>query len=130
MSRTLLPLVIGLLALTFFNQSHAQINFNLELVSNFDYDQLVADVWGYVGPDSTEYAIVGTFTGTSIISLANPEEPEEVLFIPGAQSIWRDIHNWGDYLYIVADRGNDGILIVDMSQSPDSIHYEFWSEAI
>ncbi|TVR82417.1 MAG: choice-of-anchor B family protein [Saprospirales bacterium] len=107
-----------------------QKNFNLELVSNFDYAQLVADVWGYVGPDGTEYAIVGTFTGTSFISLKDPSNPEEVLFIPGAQSIWRDMHNWGDYVYAVADRGEDGLLIVDMSNAPDSMPFKFWRPQI
>lgn len=109
---------------------YGQKNFNLELISNFDYPQLVADVWGYVGPDSTEYAIVGTFTGTSFISLADPSNPEEVLFIPGAESIWRDMHNWGDYVYAVADRGEDGLLIVDMSNAPDTMPYKFWRPQI
>ncbi len=128
MINTLKRTLVILFVLSVGQQGATQINFNLELVSNFDYDQLVADVWGYVGPDGTEYAVVGTFTGTSVISLADPANPEEVLFVPGAESIWRDIHNWGDKLYIVADRGADGILIVDMSQSPDTITYDFWRE--
>lgn len=104
----------------------SQENFNLELVSNFDYNPLLADVTGYVADDSTEYAIVGVFTGFSIVSLEDPENPEEVLFIPGNNSIWRDMIAYGDFVYGVADVGQDGMVIIDMSGAPNNIEYEFW----
>jgi choice-of-anchor B domain-containing protein len=104
----------------------AQFNKNLDFVSNLNYPQNCNDIWGYVSQDGTEYAILGTVTGTAIISLEAPESPREVLFIPGAFSTWRDMKNWGSFVYVTADQGLDGLLIIDMTGAPDNISYEFW----
>ena len=110
-----------------FSVIYSQENFNLELLSNFDYTPMVSDVWGYVDSSGIEYAIVGVQTGTSIVSLEDPEDPEEVLFIGGATSIWRDIVSWEDYIYVVADQSGttDGILIIDMTGAPNNIQWKF-----
>ncbi|TVQ47015.1 MAG: choice-of-anchor B family protein [Saprospirales bacterium] len=120
MTKIFLPL---LLAFCFTIQ--AQENFNVELIGSLDYDVLLSDVWGYVAEDGTEYAIIGLFTGTAVISLEDPANPTEVLFVPGAESIWRDMKIWDNYVYVVADRGTDGFLIIDMSMAPDSFNYHF-----
>src|SRR5690606_36031498 len=91
----------------------SQTKLNIELVSNLNYQQNCNDIWGYVHPDGTEYAILGTVTGTAIISLADPENPTEVLFIPGANSIWRDMKNWNNHVYVTTDQGADGLLVID-----------------
>lgn len=105
---------------------NAQIDFNLELVSNLDYDQNCNDIWAWVADDGTEYAILGTITGTAIISLEDPTDPQEVQFIPGVQSLWRDMKSWGDYVYVTADVGSDGLLVIDMSGAPENITWDFW----
>lgn len=125
MTKFFLPL---LLALCF--TAKAQENFNVELIGSLDYDVLLSDVWGYVAEDGTEYAIIGLFTGTAVISLEDPANPTEVLFVPGAESIWRDMKTWGNYVYAVADRGTDGLLIIDMSQAPESFNYHYWRPEI
>nr|MBS0037738.1 choice-of-anchor B family protein [Saprospiraceae bacterium] len=106
---------------------YGQENFNMEFKSNFDYGPMVSDVWGFVASDSTEYAVVGVVDGTSIVSLGDPENPDEVAFIPGGNSTWRDIVSWDEYIYIVADAGGttDGILIVDMTDAPNNIEWKF-----
>jgi len=111
-------------------RAHSQENFNIEFLGNIDYDVLLSDVWGYAADDGTEYAIIGLFNGTAVISLEDPSNPKEVLFVPGAESIWRDMKSWDNYIYIVADRGEDGLLIIDMSMAPDSFSYHFWKPEI
>ncbi len=94
---------------------------NVTLRSNLDYAESVNDVWGYVAPDGTEYAIVGMTTGISIVSLAEPDAPVEVGFVTGANSAWRDMKTYGEYAYAVADQGADGLTVIDLSGLPDSV---------
>ncbi len=105
--------------------AHAQLN--VQFLSNLDYDPILNDIWGYVDTSGTEYALVGMTTGLSIVSLADPTNPKEVQFVNGANSIWRDIKTWDHYAYVVADQGQDGLLIIDLSTLPaDTAQYTFW----
>jgi choice-of-anchor B domain-containing protein len=117
-------LVLVLAMQTLF--SYGQATLHTELVSHLNYTQNCNDVWGYVDEQGVEYAILGTVTGTAVISLENPTQPREVLFIPGANSIWRDMKNWNNHVYVTADQGMDGILVIDMAGAPDNISYAFW----
>lgn len=104
---------------------------NMSLIAQVEYGQTVNDVWGYKssGPDSTEYALVGTRNGLSIISLADPENPVEAIYIPGPSSLWRDIKTWEDHVYVSNETGG-GILVVDMSQALDTITWHRWTPII
>lgn len=99
----------------------AQQAFNTTLRDNITFPSDLNDVWGYVAPDGTEYALVGRNDGLSIVSLADPDDIEEVAFIPGDQAIWRDIKTYGEFAYVVADQGDDGILAVDLSGLPTTV---------
>lgn len=102
-------------------------NFNLTPISNLPYAQELNDIWGYRDETGIEYALVGTTTGTSIVSLANPAAPVQVLFIPGDNSIWRDLKTWGDYAYVTADQGNDGLLVINLTALPSGTPtYQYW----
>lgn len=82
------------------------------------YGFYYASCWGYVAPDGHEYALIGTYSGTSIIDLdANPIR--EVAYIPGANSEWKELKTWGQYAYCVSE-GNQGIQIINLSQLPDT----------
>lgn len=83
------------------------------------------DIWGYVAPNGDEYAIVGTTTGTLIYDLTDPANPKEITFITGSNSTWRDMKQWGEFVYVTTDSGNDGLLIIDMSSVMDSVPYKF-----
>lgn len=108
----------------------AQENFNMTLISNLDYPEGCNDVWGYVAPDGTEYAILGTVEATAIISLADPTAPQEVAYIPGANSIWRDMKTWGNHIYVTTDEGADGLLVIDMANAPNNITWNFWQPTL
>lgn len=100
----------------------AQLNTTLR--SQFDYDVSVNDVWGYVAPDGTEYAIVGLQDGVSFVSLADPDNAVEVARIPGDNSNWRDMKTFGEFAYSVADQGSEGITSFDLRFLPDSLPFQ------
>ena len=111
------------LLLFFFGISlFAQIN--IDLISNLDeyHSSGYNDIWGYVDPLGTEYALLGVRSGTSIINLSDPANPVEVTFIPGPQSIWRDIKVHGHYAYTVTEQtgSGQGLQIIDLSNLPTS----------
>jgi choice-of-anchor B domain-containing protein len=101
-----------------------QAQTNVELVGNLDQYPSVGynDIWGYVDQSGTEYALIGTKQGTSIINLSNPANPVESAFIPGPQSTWRDIKVHSHYAYIITEGtgSGNGLQIVDLSQLPAS----------
>jgi len=100
---------------------------NMSLVANVQIDDEANDIWGFVGNDGTEYAIIGAVNSTRIFSLADPANPVEVIKIPGDRSGWRDIKSVGDFIYVIADQGNDGLLSINMSNAPDSIDYQYFN---
>jgi choice-of-anchor B domain-containing protein len=77
-----------------------------------------ASCWGYVAPDGHEYALLGAYSGTSIIDL-DVTPIQEVAYIPGANSEWKEIKTWGQYAYAVSE-GNQGVQVINLSQLPDT----------
>jgi len=85
------------------------------------------DVWGFQHSSGVEYAILGGNANVWIYSLANPAAPQLVAQVPGQQStVWRDMKNYGDYIYAVSDNTSEGILIIDLTQPQNSITWSFW----
>ncbi len=121
-------IVILFLLVSLSQTTYAQLN--IELLDQFSYDFNANDIWGWAAEDGTEYAIVGTTRGTSIVSLADPRNVVEVGFIPGASTSWRDIKTQGHYAYVtqdITDANEDvGIAIIDLSKLPGSIEYVYW----
>ncbi len=105
---------------------------NIELLANAnDFPQTgYSDVWGYVDKNGLEYAVLGVRSGTAIYSLKDPRAPKLAVFIAGAGSIWRDMKSYGNFIYVVADQGSDGILAIDMSKAPDTITWKFHKPVI
>lgn len=116
-------LLLSTLCLSFFSMT-AQLN--VSFVGDLSYSEELSDIWGYAAPDGTEYALVGVFDGTSIVSLADPANPTEVGFIPGANSKWRDIKTFGDFAFVTTDVGTDGLLVIDMTNLPTSFDSYYW----
>jgi len=103
-----------------------QGSLNMNLLANVDFTENCNDVWGYVAPDGTEYGIVGTVEATVIFSLADPTNPEQVFRVEGANSTWRDMKSWEDFIYVTTDVGQDGLLIIDMAGAPNNITSRYW----
>lgn len=101
--------------------SSAQINMDslgyLDLQSMHSSD--LNDIWGYTDELGNEYALVGLMDGTSIVDVTDPSNPVELVYIPGMNSVWRDIKVYDDYAYVTTE-ANEGLLIIDMSPLPGS----------
>lgn len=99
---------------------------NMQLVGERSYGIELNDVWAWVAPDGTEYALVGTTQGVSIVSLADPANPLEVAFVGGPSSTWRDIKTWKNYAY-VSNENSGGIQIIDLGGLPQTVRDTFWT---
>jgi len=128
--RSLFLLLGLLLSVTAFAQDVS--NYNIELLSNTPFlpGENGNDCWGYVDADGTEYAIIGSTLATYIYSLEDPSAPILRERIPGVSSTWRDIKDHNEYLYVTADRGDDGVLVINMSSAPDTITFSFFRPTI
>jgi choice-of-anchor B domain-containing protein len=107
--------LFSLVFVTYSYFSFSQLN--MEILGHLPYTQELNDVWGYVDEQDNEYALVGVYDGLSIVDVTDPENPVEIFFGPGPESIWRDIKTWGDYAYVSNESGG-GIYIVDLSPLP------------
>jgi len=118
----LLTLIILFLSINL----NAQVDLNLELVSNVEAAEGANDVWGFEHSNGTEYAILGTRGNTKVYSLANPVTPIEKAVIQGPVTTWRDIKNYNDYVYVTTDGTSEGLTIIDMTD-PENIESHIWS---
>ena len=100
----------------------AQASKRVALVSHLTYPVELNDIWGWVDSTGREYALVGRTDGVSIVDLADPAQPVEVQFVPGANSVWRDLKTWGHHAYVTNETGN-GLLIIDLSGLPGAVSY-------
>lgn len=86
-----------------------------------------SDVWGYTAPDNTDYAIMGIDIGLVFVN-ATDMQVVDTVFGPtgGCGGVrWRDMATVGDICYAVSEctGTNQGIMIIDMSFLPDSVHF-------
>jgi choice-of-anchor B domain-containing protein len=124
MKKILFTLLVACVGTAGFSQ------LNVELLDQMDYTQNISDVWGWFDPvDSTEYALVGTATGVSVVSLEDPQNIVEVALATGASSSWRDIKTWGNYAY-VTNESSGGLMVIDLSGAPDNITWTNWAPDI
>jgi choice-of-anchor B domain-containing protein len=107
----------------------AQQNHHLSLLGQLQYPDNTSSLWGYEAPDGTPYAIVGTESKVSIVSLINPAAPVEVASVPGTNTQWREMKVWDHYAYVSLDNSYTGMQIIDLQYLPDSIKYINWTAA-
>lgn len=103
---------------------------NMSAVANITYPEGLSAIWGYTAPDGTEYALVGTRTRVSIVSLANPAAPVEVASVSGPTTSWRELKSWGQHAYVGLDNVNVGLLIIDLSNLPNSVSHIYWTPTL
>jgi len=103
---------------------HAQKN--LTFRSKLTYSTDLSDIWGYADTSGNEYAIVGVRSYVSIVDVTNPDSIKELFTVSGPNSTWRDLKTWNDHAYITNEKGQ-GLLIIDLSNLPDTVTYNYWS---
>ena len=110
------------LLLTFFigGVTVAQTSLNMSLIGTASYINDNNDIWGYTDSVGTEYALVGTIAGVSLVDISGTN-PVKKQFIQGPYSIWRDLKTWEHYTYVTHDSPlawntipSHGLLIIDM----------------
>lgn len=109
----------------------ASAQLNISFVGQLDYQALrgsnLSNLWGYTDELGNEYALVGVCGtgnqnpgGLSVVSLADPANPQEIFFFPGPASIWREIKVWGDHAYVTTEAADGELTIIDLSPLPQS----------
>ena len=123
------------LFLILFSISNAQISSNMTLLDQYDVDTLpnasgltYNDVWGYADCDGSEYAILGSASRIHFINVTDPTNIAEVGSFPGGEiTVWRDMKTYHDRAYAVSDNTNEGLLIFDLSDLPNTVTKSFHS---
>ncbi len=112
-----------LLSFIFLNVFLSFSQLNLDSVSSINYQSLhntfLNDIWGYTDEFGNEYALVGAEKGVSVVDISIPSNPNEVFWISGTQSTWRDLKTFGDFAYITTE-ASSGLQIIDLSPLPNS----------
>lgn len=97
-----------------------------------------ADVWGFVDLNTNrEYAIVGYNIGTAVFDITDAENPIEVGFVDGQNTVWRDIkvhqffnaseNRWNAFAYVTTDGSSDGLFVIDLTELPYRISRRSYS---
>jgi len=85
-----------------------------------------SDIWGWTGPDGTEYAIMGVAAGVAIV---NTKLMKVVSVVPGpldSDSFFRrDIKTYRHYAYVVSENtgNNEGLMVIDLQLLPDTVMF-------
>lgn len=84
------------------------------------------DVWGYVGPDGTDYALMGVMDGFAAVRIPDLTVIDVIAGPQTPSCYWhRDIKTYGHYAYMISQMTgtNQGLMILDLSTLPDSVRY-------
>ncbi len=103
--------------------STAQTALNMELFGQFHRgDSRYSGCWVYIDDIGNEYALLGTRTGTAAYGI-DESDIEELGFVSGPESNWREITVFGHYAYVTTEGNSDstGLQIIDLQYLPDSI---------
>ena len=120
-----------------FSQSNASLLFQWDdpsLIGSSLYDNTYNECWGFKINDH-EIAVIGSTAGTHFFDVTDPQNCNEVAFVPGAYTgagvIHRDYHDYNGYLYAVCDEGNSSTLqIIDISNLPNSVTTVYDSDSL
>lgn len=109
---------------------------NVNLLSQVPLDSFstnptsCSDIWGFSDGLGNEYAIVGTYDGTTVFLISDPINPQEIAMIPGVGNTLRDIKtltvddgaaNFEAYGYVVTEGDTGGMQVLDLSDVPGNV---------
>jgi choice-of-anchor B domain-containing protein len=102
-------LIAALLIVGLAPAAHAQVTMrNFELKAHFHEYPAYSACWSYIHSDGREYAILGTSTGTAIYNVTDPANTYKVGFIPGANSQWREMKSYRNWIYVTTEQAGTG----------------------
>jgi choice-of-anchor B domain-containing protein len=130
-------LLVGLALLLLNTVLSAQNNFNLELLGHWDDDSLpvaspdnlklqYSSCWGLTVNDRA-YAVVGGAAHVLFFDVTEPTQPVLAGKFQGRSLVVpREFKSYKNRIYAVADGGNDGLMIFDLSHAADTIVRTYW----
>ncbi|MGQ0720311.1 MAG: choice-of-anchor B family protein [Candidatus Eiseniibacteriota bacterium] len=116
----LLALVLPAAVLLVTAPAGGQTFQNVILRSNLDEHTGYSDVWGYTAPNGAEYALLGTWNGVAVINVSDPSQPYQTGFVPGANSLWRQVKTYQHWAY-VTNESSGGLGIIDLSDPENPV---------
>jgi len=118
-------ILICLLCFGFSVISIAQDSLNMKRMAQWDDGSVIySDVWGY-RHGTEEFAVIGSKTAVNVLNISDCSNPLLVhQWVDGSNTNWRDIKDYGDYIYSVCDVSvcNEGLQVInknDFSQTQD-----------
>jgi len=114
-----------LLCFTCLTYCTAQDALNIDLFGQFHRGDIrYSGSWAYIDGDGNEYALLGTRTGVAAYTIDDQFAIEEVGFIPGPESNWREITVIDGFAYVTSEGSSDGagMQVIDLQYLPDSLY--------
>ena len=115
-------LLFILLLTTCLSIISAQESLNVSLYAQYNRgEQRYSGSWYYTAEDGTEYALLGAHDGTAIYRIMEAGQLEEVAYIPGPQTNWREITVVENHAYVVTDVSgiDNGMQVIRLDQLPE-----------
>ncbi|MCC7504507.1 MAG: choice-of-anchor B family protein, partial [Saprospiraceae bacterium] len=125
MKKMLFP-VLALALLAFAHPVIAQ-NFNMVSRATMDFPgQTLANICGYA-QNGREYALLGGSLGMIVVDITDPDNPVNLVQIPGPNNLWKEIKVYQHYAYVTSE-GGQGLQIIDLSPLPNTtLPYHFYT---
>lgn len=100
---------------------------SLQLMGHLKLDSVtLAGCWHYVDSAGSEYALVGTSKGLSIVDVSLATTPVLRFNVPGLPNNWREVKTWAGFAYVGSEATGSGITIIDLRNLPDTIYWKVW----
>ncbi|MBA3649364.1 MAG: choice-of-anchor B family protein [Chitinophagales bacterium] len=113
-------LLFFLLLITGFLPANTRAQLNVQQLGHLTYSENLAALWGYTDATGHEYALVGSYSGLSIVDLGDPAHPKQVQLVSTQKSEWHEVKVYSHYAYCVNESGG-GLLIVDLANLPNTV---------
>lgn len=118
-----------LLLLSINTKAQSSDSLNMTLLGHWDEDSLdissniiYNEIWAYVDCEAREYAIMGSLGYVHFFDITDPTNPSEIVAVPGtSNSKWRDIKTYKNRAYSVEEESDEGLIIYDLSNLPDTV---------
>lgn len=86
--------------------------------------------WG-LAVNGHEYAVLGGARHVLIFDITNPTDPQLVAKFEGqTNTVWREFKSYKNRIYGVSDNTNEGMMVFDFSNAPDTIVRTYYSNQI
>lgn len=116
----------------------AQPNFNMTQLAHWDDNTLpiaspgwldlqYSGCWG-IAVNGREYAVLGGAMHVLFFDITKPDQPRLIgKFAGKSATVWREFKSYKNRIYAVSDNTDEGLMIFDMHQAPDTVYRTYFS---